>query len=224
MSSIDKTIGIIGGTGPLGAGLAYRWALAGSRVVIGSRRVEAAHETAARVARTCGASHADRITGRGNEDCAREADFLVISVPWEAHDTTLQSIADHAVGKVVLDVVSPLEKGRGGMRAKRVEAGSASESAQNILPESRIVGGFHHVSAVKLGNVDLETVNTDVMLVGNDADAVSEVSTLVELIPGMRGIYAGKLESAAAVEGLTANLIAANRKYKTHAGIRVTGV
>ncbi|RAM37338.1 NADPH-dependent F420 reductase [Arthrobacter globiformis] len=216
------SIGILGGTGALGGGLAYRWAAAGLTVTIGSRNEERAAEAAARISSAIPTAHS--LTGAGLEECAANADVVVVAVPWDAHRETLEQIRDGVPGKIVIDVVNPLVFDKGGAYAPPVEEGSAAQQAQVLLPDSRVVAAFHHVSSVLLSDVTAETVDTDVMVLGDDAESTKKVQDLVRLIPGMRGIFAGKLRTAHAVEGLTANLIAVNRRYKTHAGIGLTNV
>lgn len=222
MSLTNPIIGILGGTGALGSGLAYRWGKAGHTLVIGSRNPDNADTAAAKISELIGNSGS--ITGTGLKECAARADVIVIAVPWDAHLETVMAVKENSVGKIILDVVSPLAGGPGGLRAIKPEAGSASQEAQNILSESYVVGGFHHVSAVKLSDTNTPSVDCDVMIVGDEDQALTVIEKLVSDIPGMRGVRSGKLMNASAVEGLTANLISANRYYKTHAGIKVTGV
>lgn len=216
------SIGILGGTGALGGGLAYRWAAAGLPVTIGSRNEERAAEAAARI--SSGIPPAHSLAGAGLIECAANADVVVVAVPWDAHRETLEQIRDAARGKIVIDVVNPLAFDKGGAYAPPVPEGSAAQQAQALLPDSHVVAAFHHVSSVLLSDLTAETVDTDVMVLGDDAESTKKVQELVRLIPGMRGIYAGKLRTASAVEGLTANLIAVNRRYKTHAGVGLTNV
>ena len=216
------SVGILGGTGALGGGLAYRWAAAGLPVAIGSRNEERAAEAAARISGGIPTQHS--LTGAGLIGCAANADIVVVAVPWDAHRETLEQIRDAARGKIVIDVVNPLAFDKGGAYAPPVQEGSAAQQAQALLPDSHVVAAFHHVSSVLLSDQTADTVDTDVMVLGDDAESTKKVQELVRLIPGMRGIYAGKLRTAAAVEGLTANLIAVNRRYKTHAGIGLTNV
>ena len=216
------SIGILGGTGALGGGLAYRWAAAGLPVTIGSRNEERAAEAAARI--SSGIPTAHSLAGAGLIECAANAEIVVVAVPWDAHRETLEQIRDAARAKIVIDVVNPLAFDKGGAYAPTVPEGSAAQQAQALLPDSHVVAAFHHVSSVLLSDLTAETVDTDVMVLGDDAESTKKVQGLVRLIPGMRGIYAGKLRTAGAVEGLTANLIAVNRRYKTHAGIGLTNV
>ncbi|MDP9933759.1 NADPH-dependent F420 reductase [Paenarthrobacter nicotinovorans] len=220
--TIVPTIGILGGTGALGGGLALRWAATGLPVIIGSRDGSKAGDAAAFIQRKL--REEGSVAGASLEDCAERADVVVVAVPWDAHAVTLEQVRSATTGKVVIDVVNPLAFDKGGAYAPQVEDGSAAQQAQRLLPESHVVAAFHHVSAVLLADLAIPSVDTDVMILGDDAESVKQVQELVSRIPGMRGIFAGKLRTAAAVEGLTANLIAINRRYKTHAGVGLTNV
>jgi NADPH-dependent F420 reductase len=136
----------------------------------------------------------------------------------------LTDVAEALAGKIVVDCVNPLGFDGSGAYALSVEEGSAAEQAAALLPDSRVVAAFHHVSAVLLLDPAIETIDTDVLVLGDDRDATDAVQALVADIPGMRGVYAGRLRNAHQVEALTANLISVNRRYKAHAGLRVTDV
>lgn len=224
MSAVDDgvTVGVLGGTGAQGRGLAVRWAVAGLDVVIGSRDAERASAAAAEIAEVAGVDGA-RVRGADNVACAMAADVVLVAVPWDAHDATLTSVSDQLVGKVVIDCVNPLGfDGKGPFRLD-VEEGSAAERAQALLPESQVVGAFHNVSAVLLADLAVTSVDTDVLVLGEDRESVAMAQALAERIPGVRALHAGRLRNGGQVEALTANLIAMNRRYKTHTGIRVTG-
>jgi NADPH-dependent F420 reductase len=105
-----------------------------------------------------------------------------------------------------------------------VEEGSAAQQAQAILSDSTVVGAFHNVSAVKLEDPEVTTVDTDVLVLGEVREATELVQDLAGVIPGVRGIFGGRLRNAHQVEALTANLISVNRRYKAHAGLRITDV
>jgi 8-hydroxy-5-deazaflavin:NADPH oxidoreductase len=212
----ELKVGVVGGTGPQGRGLAMQWSKAGLDVAIGSRDAE----RAAKVAAELGAN----VTGDTNDAVAAGSDLLVVSVPWAGHADTLRTLAPHVAGKIVVDCVNPLGFDKRGPYPLRVDEGSAAEQAQALLPDATVVGAFHHVSAVLLADPAVASFDLDVLVLGEDRDAVGTVIGLVETIPGMRGIYAGRLRNAGQVEALTANLIAINRRYKAHAGIRVTDV
>ena len=219
---MTSSLAFLGGTGDQGRGLARRFALVGHPVVIGSRSAERAATAAAELAESLPAG-AD-ISGSTNIEAARAADIVVVAVPWEGHATLLESVAEALAGKIVVDCVNPLGFDAQGAFALPVEEGSAAQQAARILPDSRVVAAFHHLSAVLLLDPAVETMDTDVMVLGDDREATDAVQALVDEIPGMRGIYAGRLRNAHQVEALTANLISVNRRYKAHAGLRVTDV
>ena len=219
---MTSSLAFLGGTGDQGRGLARRFALAGHPIVIGSRSAERAATAAAELAESLPAG-AD-ITGSTNLDAARTADVVIVAVPWEGHAALLESVAEALAGKIVVDCVNPLGFDKQGAFALAVEEGSAAEQAAGILPESRVVAAFHHVSAVLLLDPAVDSLDTDVLVLGDDREATDAVQALVDEIPGMRGIYAGRLRNAGQVEALTANLISVNRRYKSHAGLRVTDV
>lgn len=215
------TIGVLGGTGPQGRGLALRWAVAGLRVIIGSRDAGRAATAAAELVEL-GGLEADAVTGADNPGCAAGSDVILVAVPWDGHDTLLTSLRSELAGKIVIDCVNPMGFDKQGPFALPVEEGSAAEQAAALLPESRVTAAFHHVSAVTLVDLSVAEMNLDVMVLGDDREATDQVRALADAIPGVRGVFAGRLRNAGQVEALTANLIAINRRYKTHAGIRVT--
>jgi NADPH-dependent F420 reductase len=215
------SVGVFGGTGPQGRGLALRWARAGLKVIIGSRKAERAEETAAELRAEAGVEH---ITGVDNATAARDADVVLIAVPWEGHKALLEAVRDELVGKIVIDCVNPLGFDKQGPFALPVDEGSAAQQAEVLLPESRVIAAFHHVSAVSLADLSLSSVESDVLVLGDDREATDLVRALAETIPGFRGIYGGRLRNAHQVEAFTANLIAINRRYKAHAGIRITDI
>ena len=214
----ELVVGILGGTGEQGRGLGRRLAMAGQRVVLGSRAAERA-EAAAAPLRDEGLE----VSGADNAGAARAADVLIVAVPYEGHKELLQGLADELVGKIVVDCVNPLGFDKQGSFALPVEEGSAAQQAAAVLPESRVVAAFHHVSAKLLLEGDAP-VDTDVLVLGDDREATDLVQELAGRIEGMRGVYAGRLRNAHQVEALTANLISVNRRYKAHAGLRVTDV
>lgn len=220
------TIGIIGGTGPQGGGLATRFTIAGLAVRIGSRDARRAQEAADAITAKVGAVRAEGadVQGAANEAVARDADVAVVAVPWEGHEQVLRALASALAGKLVVDCVNPLGFDKRGAYGLDVAEGSAAEQAQSLLPGSRVVGAFHHLSAVLLADPDVQRIDCDVLVIGDDREATATVQALAELVPGMRGIYAGRLRTARTIESLTANLIAVNRRYTAHAGVRVTDV
>jgi 8-hydroxy-5-deazaflavin:NADPH oxidoreductase len=216
----ELVVGVLGGTGPQGRGLASRLAAGGQRVVLGSRSAQRARASAAELSDTAGHT----VTGTDNSGCARAADLVIVAVPWEGHASLLTELAADLEGKVVVDCVNPLGFDAQGAFALTVPDGSAAQQAARLLPGSRVVGAFHHVSAVLLNDAGTERVETDVLVVGDDRGATDLVQALADRLPGMRGVYAGRLRNAHQVEALTANLVSVNRRYRAHAGIRVTNV
>jgi NADPH-dependent F420 reductase len=209
------TIGILGGTGPQGRGLARRLAEAGHPIVLGSRSVERAAQTAESIG-------VDGVTGGSNE-AAAAADLVIVTVPYDGHADLLTSLAGQLAGKIVVDCVNPLGFDKHGPYALAVADGSAAQEAQRILPDSTVVAAFHHLSAARLEDPEVQRFDEDVLVLGEDRDAVGAVIELAAAaLPGGRGVFAGRLRNAHQVEALTANLIAVNRRYKTHAGLRLT--
>ncbi len=209
-------VGVLGGTGEQGRGLARRLALAGQQVAIGSRDAS----RAAGIAEEIGLG----VVGLSNDECARSCDLVIVAVPWDGHAALLESLREQLAGKIVVDCVNPLGFDKQGAFALRVEEGSAAEQAAGILVDSRVVAAFHHISAVLLLDESVDAIDTDVLVLGDDREATDIVQSLADRIPGIRGIFGGRLRNAGQVEGMTANLISMNRRYKVHAGIRITDV
>jgi NADPH-dependent F420 reductase len=210
------SIGILGGTGDQGKGLARRFAMAGLRVVIGSRGAERAREAADSIG--AGAS------GAVNSEVAAGCDIVIVAVPYDGHKALLESLAAELAGKIVVDCVNPLGFDKQGAYALPVAEGSAAQQAAAVLPDSRVVAAFHHVSAVLLMDPAVDKVDLDVLVLGDDREATDTVRALADVIPGVRGVYGGRLRNAFQVEALTANMISINRRYKAHAGLRVTDI
>jgi 8-hydroxy-5-deazaflavin:NADPH oxidoreductase len=209
-------VGILGGTGPQGRGLAYRLAGAGQQVIIGSRN-------AARAASTAAAIGID-VRGADNATTARESDLVIVATPWEGHAELLTTLRDELAGKIVVDCVNPLGFDKKGAYALRPEAGSAAQQAAALLPDSRVTAAFHHLSAVTLEDRQIEKIDTDVLVLGDERAATDTVQALASRLPGARGVYGGRLRNAHQVESLVANLISVNRRYKAHAGLRLSDV
>ncbi|TDD03514.1 NADPH-dependent F420 reductase [Saccharopolyspora terrae] len=216
----EMTVGVLGGTGAQGRGLAIRWAKAGLKVVIGSRNAERAQQAADEIKEIAGGD----VTGADNAGCAAASDLVLAALPWEGHADTLKALQTELAGKIVIDCVNPLGFDKKGPYALPVEEGSAAQQAEQILPDSRVTAAFHHVSAVTLADLAVDHVDLDVLVLGDDREATDTVRELADVIPGVRGIYGGRLRNAHQVEAFTANLIAINRRYKAHAGLRITDV
>ncbi|MEJ8634645.1 NADPH-dependent F420 reductase [Streptomyces sp. NPDC006475] len=209
-------VGVLGGTGDQGRGLAYRLARAGQKVIIGSRAVERAEAAATELG--------FGVEGADNAECARRSDVVIVAVPWDGHAKTLETLQKELAGKLVVDCVNPLGFDKKGAYALKPEEGSAAEQAAALLPDSRVTAAFHHLSAVLLQDESIEEIDTDVMVLGESREDTDIVQAIAARIPGMRGVFAGRLRNAHQVESLVANLISVNRRYKAHAGLRVTDV
>jgi NADPH-dependent F420 reductase len=224
MSSNSKpSIGIVGGTGDLGRGLALRLAKAGHAVLVGSRKseqaVEAAEALTAALAER-GVSHPP-IEGLDNESAAQRGEVVFVTVPFGAHTPTLESIKGAVQGKVLVDVTVPLVPPRVA-RVQLPPEGSAGMIAQTLLGEDvHVVSALQNVAAAHL-QADMD-IPCDVLVTGNEKTARQTVIELIESM-GMRGFHAGLIHNAAAAEALTSVLININKQYKTHAGLRLTGI
>jgi NADPH-dependent F420 reductase len=214
------TIAILGGTGPQGSGLALRFAGAGVPVALGGRDAARAAEVAAELsAKIDGAP----ITGHSNEEAAKAADeFVILSVPWAAHNATLEALKGALHGKILVDIVVPLKEGD----PKKVDMppeGSATEAAQAILgDEIPVMGALHNVSAATLNNLDWD-INCDVLVCGNGLKPRQRVMQLVETL-GVTAYNAGDAEAARCIEALTPILIRINISKQvpfTHAGVKI---
>ncbi|MBU7599359.1 NADPH-dependent F420 reductase [Streptomyces sp. P38-E01] len=209
-------VGVLGGTGDQGRGLARRLAEAGQKVIIGSR--------AADRARTAAEELGNGVEGADNAECARRSDVVIVAVPWDGHAATLEAVREELSGKLVVDCVNPLGFDKKGAYALKPEEGSAAEQAAALLPDSRVTAAFHHLSAVLLLDPDIEKIETDVLVLGEVRADCELVQALASRIPGMRGVFGGRLRNAHQVESLVANLISVNRRYKAHAGVRLTDI
>jgi len=212
----NVVIGVLGGTGDQGRGLARRLSMAGHRVIIGSRSADRAAAAAAELG--------GGIDGGLNNHCAAEADLVIAAIPWEGHKELLTQLAGPLAGKVVVDCVNPLGFDSHGAYPISVPEGSAAQQAAAVLPGSTVVGAFHHVSAQLLLDPDVDSMDLDVLVLSDDRAASDLVIAIAGEIPGMRGVYGGRLRNCGQVEALTANLVSINRRYKAHAGIRITDV
>jgi hypothetical protein len=219
-----EPIPIVGGTGALGAGLALRWALAGRPVAIGSRSAERAEEAAAKLREAVPDAE---VEGLLNEEAARRAEIVFLTVPFRAQSENLNNLREALQpGQILVDCTVPLAAAVSGKatRSLGVWQGSAAQQAQEMVPEGvTVVAALHTVSAPGLADRDAE-LDEDVLVCGDRKADKAQVARLIELIPGLRAVNAGPLETARIVEQLTPLLISVNVRYKTHAGIRLTGL
>lgn len=216
-----KTIGIVGGTGKEGKGLAYRWAKAGYKVIIGSRQIEKA--LAAVYDLKLLLNGAGDVEARVNSDTAAQADLVVMTVPFAAHQDTLTGLRDVLKGKILVDVTVPLVPPKV-TRVQMPPAGSAAQEAQQILgSEVTVVSAFQNISYEHLLHEE-EEVACDVLVCGSSKSARTLVIGLVKAA-GLTGWDAGPLENSVVAEGLTSILIGLNKQYGVpSAGIRITGI
>jgi 8-hydroxy-5-deazaflavin:NADPH oxidoreductase len=219
-----EPIPIVGGTGALGAGLALRWAKAGRKVILGSRSAERAEEAAAKLrAAVPGAE----VEGMLNEGAAKQAEIVFLTVPFRAQSENLNNLREALQpGQILVDCTVPLAAAVSGKatRSLGVWQGSAAQQAQEMVPDGvTVIAALHTVGAPSLAELTAE-LDEDVPICGDRKADKARVARLIELIPGLRPVNAGPLETARIVEQLTPLLISVNVRYKTHAGIKLTGL
>jgi 8-hydroxy-5-deazaflavin:NADPH oxidoreductase len=219
-----ETVPIIGGTGALGFGLALRLTREGVPVVIGSRDAGRAAEAAGRVRETVPDA---QVEGLQNEDAAKRGPVLLLCVPFRAQSENLNNLKQALEpGQILVDATVPLAAAVGG-RATRllgVPQGSAGQQAQEMAPDGVIVvSALHSVSAAALADLDHE-LDEDILVAGDKQEAKRTVAQLIERIPGLRPVNAGRLEAARLIEALTPLIISVNARYKIRAGIKLTGL
>jgi hypothetical protein len=213
-------IAFVGGTGPEGLGLAMRFAKSGNAVFIGSRSEERAAEAVAKVHE---AVPEGDIYGGFNHEGAEKADFVFITVPAAGHAEVLAELAEVIDDRIVVDTVVPMELGKDGPTPAPPEVGSAAEEARALLPKAKIVSAFHHLDAKALQSVG-KPMQGDVIVCSDHKPAKKKVLALVEEIEYVRGLDGGGLANSRITEQITCLLIHINKIYKSHAGIRITGI
>jgi 8-hydroxy-5-deazaflavin:NADPH oxidoreductase len=213
-------IGILGGTGPAGRGLAVRLAAAGDEVVLGSRDAE----RAAAVASDLVAAWPDRnlsITGTSNEDCVA-GEIVVLATPWDGAVATVRPLVDALAGKVVVSMANALVKEGREFLALMPPRGSVAATLQAVLPTSLVSASFHHLPATEMEKL-AAPLTADVLVCSDHREATEATVALVDRIDGLRGIDAGSLSQAAAIEAFTAVLITVNIRHKVHAAVQLAG-
>jgi NADPH-dependent F420 reductase len=216
-----SAIAIIGGTGPQGRGLGYRFAKAGYDVILGSRSEARAVEAAVTLKER---SVAGSVSGATNEGAANGADVVLLAIPFDGHDDLVSALAPHLEGKTVISCVNPLGFDRSGPYGLNLGPTSAAENAQRLLPASHVIGAFHHLSADTLIGEAETLEHEDVLVCGDDEHAKAIVLDLAASVTGRPGIDAGALRLARQLEPLTAVLISINKRYKVRSGIAVVGL
>jgi hypothetical protein len=214
-------LAFLGGTGPEGRGLALRLAAAGEPAIIGSRDAGRAATAAEELLQLAPGTN---ISGADNSQAAAQADVVFLAFPYEGQRATLEQLQDALAGKVVVDVIAPMSFQRGqGASAVEVEAGSAAQEAQELLPDSLVVAAFQNISAEELQQPDT-VMDGDVIVCSDHAEAKNLVMSLVSKIPGLRPVDGGGLANSKYVEQITPMLVNINRIYKIHAGIKIVGI
>ncbi len=213
-----SNVGILGGTGPAGQGVAVRLASAGFDVILGSRDAQRASDVAATlVPRGAGA-----ITGTGNEGAA-QCDVVVVATPWDSAVATVSALKDALADKVVVSMVNALAREGRELVPLYPPRGSMALQLAHALPASRVVGAFHHLPASEMLNLD-SGLEADVVIFGDHAASRDQVAAMVEAMPGLRAVVAGSMSLASAVEAFTAVCISINIRHKAHSYVKLAGL
>lgn len=213
-------IGIIGGTGAEGLGLAMRFAKAGDEVIIGSRDAGRAQDAAKKVK---GDVPEANVSGLANPEAVENSEIVFVTVPWDAHQGILESLAEAIGDRILVDVVVPLLFDRGAPKAILVDEGSAAQQARAIVREAKVVSAFHHLDASDLQKVD-RPMQGDVLVCGDHRGSKRKVMELVERIEYVRALDAGELANSRYLEEWTVLLLHLNKIHRAHTGVRITGV
>jgi NADPH-dependent F420 reductase len=201
--------------------VAARFASVGVEVVVGSRSEERAADAVAELTKRW--DGISTVISPGTNLQAAEADVVVVATPWEGAVSTVKELAPQLSGKTVVSMVNAMARWGDRFVPLLPPTGSVAVAIAEALPQSRVAGAFHHLPAGPLGNPAHELL-ADVMVFSDQRSVTDDVIGLVDRIPGLRGVDVGGLGSAMAVEALTAALVEVNRRYKTHASLRVTGI
>jgi NADPH-dependent F420 reductase len=201
-------------------GLALRLAQAGERIIIGSRSEARGRAAADKIRARL--PQAD-VRGAENAAAAREADVIIVTVPYEGQIETLELLRNHIAAKVVIDAVVPLDLGRGRVSVLPVEEGSAVQQAQRLLPRARVAAAFQHINAERLADLDAP-LDADVVVCSDDPDAKRTAMALAEKMKGVRALDGGGLANACYLEEITALLVTLSRIYNARSGVRFTGI
>lgn len=214
-------IGILGGTGPAGSGLAARLASVGHPAVIGSRSKYRAMEARDTLLERW--PDLSELLESGDNEAAAACDLVVIATPWDSAATTAQEHVDQLDGKIVVSMANALVRVGHEFQPLVPPRGSVAAHVQAAVPQCRVVAAFHHLPAKELGNLG-EPIDSDVLICGDDPAAVREVSAIVSKIPGCRPLDAGELSNATAIEAFTAVLLQLNVRYRTRVAPKLTGI
>ena len=216
------TIGILGGTGQLGSGLALRLGQAGYKIIIGSRSKDNAEKAVEKLKGGQPNLKFD-LAGTDNKSAAGQADLVILTVHYEHLPALLAQIKAETGGKIVVSTINPLTFAGGKAGLLTVEANSVAELIQQTLPEARVTAAFNTISAALLSDPD-KTLDEDILVAGDDKAARAEVVTLVDAITGLKGVEAGPLRMAKVLEEMILLIMSLNRVHKAQSGFRVTGI
>ncbi len=214
-------IGVLGATGPAGNAVAVQLAAIGIDVVVGSRSTERAADTVKALTERWPDRHLP--LHPDDNDGAATADLVVVATPWEGVLTTVTALEPALAGKIVISMANALTRWGKDMVPLLPPSGSVTIAVARALPRSRVVGAFHHLPSGPWADLD-HPLEADVMVCSDDRAATREVVELINRLPGLRGVDSGSLSSALAIEALTPALLEINRRYKTHAALRITGL
>ena len=214
-------VGVLGGTGPAGSGLALRLASIGVDVTIGSRSKERAAEVCDRL--TAKWPDKDLPLSPGDNLMAAAADIIIVATPWDAAASTAVSVCDSLEGKVVISMANALAKVGDDFEPLVPPRGSVAGHVQALVPRCMVAAAFHHLPARELAAID-HPLDADVLICSDHPEATAVTAELVHRIPGLRPLDAGPLSNATPIEAMTAVLLHLNIRYKTRAALRITGV
>lgn len=212
------TVGILGGTGPAGRGVAIRLASAGYDVLLGSRDATRAEGVA-----TTLLARGDGVVRGATNEVAADCDVVVVATPWDSAVATVRALRERLDGKVVVSMVNALTREGKEILPLYPSRGSMAAQIAHALPSSRVVGAFHHLPANAMEDLD-SGIEADVAVVGDDADARATVSSMIDAMPGLRAVEVGSLSLASAVEAFTAVCVSINIRHRAHSYVTFAGL
>ncbi|MFI5051830.1 MAG: NADPH-dependent F420 reductase [Acidimicrobiales bacterium] len=210
-------MGILGGTGPAGRGVAVRLASCGHDVVIGSRDARRARDVAAGLAPRGGS-----VTGGTNEEAAG-ADLVIVATPWDSAVATATALREQLADKTVISMVNALAREGRELTPLYPPRGSMAAQLAFALPDSTIVGAFHHLPASLMENLDSE-LDADVIIFSDDDFARTRVAELIDAMPGLHAVIAGSMSLASAIEAFTAVCASINLRHRAHSYVKLAGL
>ena len=212
------TVGILGGTGPAGRGVAIRLASAGFDVMLGSRDA-----TRAEVIATSLLARGDGVVRGATNEAAAECDLVVVATPWDSAVATVRSLKKQLANKIVISMVNALAREGKEMVPLYPSRGSMAAQLAFVLPESKVVGAFHHLPASAMEDLD-SGLDADVVIFSDDEEALAHVATMIDTAPGLRAVIAGSMSLASAIEAFTGVCISVNIRHKAHSYVKLAGL